>query len=534
MPKTIFLNPDDDVSTVVEKITGSEFPEFFLVIPRASASQFKKNLSDFIAIEREASAANKQVIICSDDQNVLRLAKAAGFLIRLAPVPVHSKKTLSDILPPQPISIPKAQKLEFEAKTILEEKVLKEITKEEPLLNRETKEEKIKPKVFEVGKKKRRIKWRKYVILTFIFIVIAAGIFAALTILPRANIEIVSKKIDWSYIGSIIAYKNYSPEEKTVAAEFLTLTRNIQLEFPATGKAMVKEKTSGKITIYNAHSSDPQGLVTNTRFLSPDGKIFRLQKSITVPGAKISDGKIIPSSIEAIVTADQPGSEYNIEPVERFTIPGFQGSPKYNNFYASSKEPMKGGFIGEAKVVANDDITKAKEKLAETLKLSLEQDFILSFTDKDLKILDGAKEFKILKEEIKTKPGATQDNFQVFGEASLTAIVFKESNLLSLLRDLAQKELGADLAYKNFEISYGLSRADFESKKISFPIEFKAKFIRPISLDQLREQILNKNETELKTIIFSLPGLERAKVSLWPFWVKRVPKNEGSLRVSID
>lgn len=534
MPKTIFLNPDDDISAIIEKITDSEFPEIFLVVPKYSASHFKKNLSDFIAIEKEASQANKQVIICSDDQNVLRLAKATGFLIRLAPVPVHSKKTLSDILPPQPISIPKTQKLDSEAKAILEEKVLKEITKEEPVLNKKTEEEKIKPKVFEVKKKKRGLKWRKYLLLIFVFIIIAAGIFAALTILPRANIEITTKKIDWSYTDSIVAYKNYSPEEKTIPAEFLILTRNTQLEFPATGKAMVKEKASGKITIYNVYSSDPQGLVVNTRFLAPDGKIFRLQKGIIIPGAKISEGKIIPSSIETLVIADQPGPNYNIGPVGRFTIPGFQGSPKYDNFYASSNEPMKGGFIGEAKVVTNNDIVQAKEKIAETLKSSLGQDFNLTYNDKDLKILDGAKDFKISKEEVKTQAGAVQDNFQIFGEAFLTTLAFKESDVLSLLKDLAQKDLDMDLEYNNFEINYGLSRADFESKKLSFPIEFKVKFVRPISLDQLKKQILNKNETELKTIIFSLPGLERAKVSLWPFWVKKVPQNEKALKISID
>ena len=103
-----------------------------------------------------------------------------------------------------------------------------------------------------------------------------------------------------------------------------------------------------------------------------------------------------------------------------------------------------------------------------------------------------------------------------------------------MLRDLAQKELSIDLAYKEFETNYGLPRTDFEAKKISFPIDFKAKFVRPISVEQLRQQILGKNETELKTIIFSLPGLERARVSLWPFWVKRVPKNEHSVKISID
>ena len=532
MLKTFFLNPNDDISEVIEKIVNSEFPEVFLVVPKISAARFKRNLSDFISIKKETSAAHKQVIIYSEDPNVLRLARAAGFLIRLTPPSPHLKKILSDILPSSTSAIKVKELVPEETsqkeiiKEEIEEEILEEITQKKEIPE--------KQKAFE---KKGKIKWKRYLRLTAGLAIISGGIALALILLPRATIEIIAKKTDWSYSGSVIVYKNSSAvniEEKSIPAEFLTLTRNVNLEFLATGKEMVKEKASGKITIYNAHSSDPQALVTNTRFLSPDGKLFRLEKTTVVPGAKILEGKIIPSSIEAIVIADQAGPEYNIGPVEHFTIPGFQGSPKYNNFYASSKEPMKGGFIGEAAVVAEEDINKAKSKLAETLKSSLEQDFILGFADKDLKFLDGAKEFKMLKEEIGVKPKERKDKFSIFGEASLNAIGFKESDLLSLLRDLAQKELGMDLTYKNFEIGYGLARADFNSKKISFPVEFKAKFTRPISLEQVRQQILGKNETELKTIIFSLPGLERAKVSLWPFWVRKVPKNERAVKISID
>ncbi len=77
--------------------------------------------------------------------------------------------------------------------------------------------------------------------------------------------------------------------------------------------------------------------MVRTRFLALDGKIFRLTKGITVPGAKIVEGKIIPSSIEAAVIADQPGEAYNIGPVSRFSIPGLKGTPKYEAFYAESK-----------------------------------------------------------------------------------------------------------------------------------------------------------------------------------------------------
>ena len=101
--------------------------------------------------------------------------------------------------------------------------------------------------------------------------------------------------------------------------------------------------------------------------MSPDGKIFLLTKNITVPAAKISEGKIIPSSIDTDVVAEKAGADYNIAPVKLFTIPGFKGGPKYNAFYGESKDSMAEGFVGEIAYPTPADITSATQKIKDTL-----------------------------------------------------------------------------------------------------------------------------------------------------------------------
>ena len=61
--------------------------------------------------------------------------------------------------------------------------------------------------------------------------------------------------------------------------------------------------------------------------------IFRIPKTVTIPGAKLESGELIPGKLEMEVTADNAGEKYNIEPSD-FTIPGFKGSPKFEKFYA--------------------------------------------------------------------------------------------------------------------------------------------------------------------------------------------------------
>ena len=54
----------------------------------------------------------------------------------------------------------------------------------------------------------------------------------------------------------------------------------------------MERKASGQIIVYNAYNDNNQKLIKNTRFETPDGKIYRIQASIIVPGTKVEEGKI--------------------------------------------------------------------------------------------------------------------------------------------------------------------------------------------------------------------------------------------------
>ena len=95
----------------------------------------------------------------------------------------------------------------------------------------------------------------------------------------------------------------------------------------ATGEEAVSKKASGTVVIYNNYNSSSQRLIKNTRFETPEGLIFRVSDSVTVPGKKGST----PGSVEATIVADEPGDKYNVG-LKDFTIPGFKGDPRYATF----------------------------------------------------------------------------------------------------------------------------------------------------------------------------------------------------------
>lgn len=384
-------------------------------------------------------------------------------------------------------------------------------------------------------KKPRKRRRFFYLSLSLTVLLMAGGVYGAIRFLPKADIKITTKKTDWNYNDSLTADKNISQVnagQKQIPAEIFSSQKNFTFSAAATGKKKVQQKASGKITVYNAYSSDTQTLVASTRFMTPDGKIFRLDKNLVVPGAKIIGGKIVPSSIETTVTADQPGPNYNIGPVNRFNIPGFQGSSKYQGFYASSDEAMKGGFIGEVAYPTDADIKSAKENASQQLQDSIEASLALQMPQ-DFKVINGSKQFNILKQEVNLSVDE-KDNFSVYTEAQSVIIAFRESDMEKAMVTLAQADFGNNFEIKSYSVQYGAGRPDFKQGKISSAVDFKGVFDQPVDVTSLKQQALNKTEGELKMLIFSLPGIEKAVVSFWPFWVKQVPNNLNRVSVEVE
>ncbi|MEK7478755.1 MAG: hypothetical protein AAB626_02415 [Patescibacteria group bacterium] len=543
--KKISINKSDEAALIVEKIIEIESDEIILIIPRFS--QLGESLGNFHLLKREADAIDKKLLIESVDNRVIELAELAG-IEALNPFFVKNKRQFSDIIPKKE-KIISGKKNGAAGDWKKEEEFIKKISNNLSLEEFENKQshfsKKEKQKVAgeenerEVEESEEKESFIKKIPIKTIIgtIVLGLVVFGAITMLPKVDLELVSKKMEWSYTDSVITQLSAKADYKTVTIpnQKSTSSKNLEMKFPATGKKQVSNKASGKMTIYNSYSSDAQTLVKDTRFLSPDGKIFKLIKQIIVPGAKISEGKILPSSIDADVVAEKAGEEYNVGQVKLFQIPGFKGTPKYAAFYGESKSNMTGGFVGEISYPTASDIAAAKKKMKETLESSLKTE-LYSEISSDFKIVEGSSSFSTLKEDIKEDVDK-DGNFSIFSDAQLAIISFKESDLIDILSKKAEAEKGEDYAVKSYDLQYGIARMDVASGRLSFPVTFKAILSYKIDIEKIKSEIAGMSDIELREKIFSLPGIDienQNVVSFWPFWVKRVPNNLNKINIAVD
>jgi len=609
--KTIYLEPDEEIISVIDRLTQTKSKEINFVVP--AGAQIWQNSINLKLLKREADSLGKELTLFVPDDLKAEVAEKIGFMVkREKNLPIElireekeqdknkesAKEDMIGLLVEE-------LKPEREADALLEEESIEDRFKSEKgssVANREygdgekkrgfrwpnwpSKEPKkrmvdivrpggqvgplqqakekffpqrflkkkpirpvsglkpievkplIKERIWQETKDIEAVapsKWPKFLIIFIILAFLVAGLVGYL-VLPTTKISLSPKIEKVSFDLVVIGSQDISRIDESLnklPLQEIKVEKTKSKEFSASGEKELNEKARGMLTIYNEYSSSPQTLVATTRFESPEGKIFRIEKNIVVPGAKIEEGRIIPSSIEMEVVADQPGADYNIGPAD-FVIPGFKGTVKYAGFYAKSKSPMTDGYTGKVRVVSAEDLEKAEESLAEELKNEVKQT-LQEQIPTDLKLVEGGLKEKLT--EISTvEEGTEADSFNVEVSALVQALFFQEEDLKALidLNLISQVEENKTPLSESQQIDYGEIIIDWAEEEVTFNLHIEEEVAWQIDVVSLKRDLVGQNEVEVRKYLANQPEIEKAKVTFWPFWVKRIPLQEKKIEIEIS
>lgn len=231
--------------------------------------------------------------------------------------------------------------------------------------------------------------------------------------------------------------------------------------------------------------------------------------------------------------APAAGTEYNLGMITKFQLPGFLGTSKYQGFYAVSETPLAGGFVGEMKFPTEDDIRKAKETAIKEVRAAAEG-FLELQIPREFKVIEGSKQFTITKENIATEADA-EGLFTVYEEGELAVMAFRESDIEELMKMLAIQALQEEYVIARQTKEYGVARLDVKNTRMSFALTFSGSFQKPIDKEAFQKNAAGLSGPALETLIYSLPGVERATVSFWPkVIVRSVPKDIRRITIEIQ
>lgn len=385
--------------------------------------------------------------------------------------------------------------------------------------------------------KTRMHKGKKIGIISGVVVVLALVVYVALAWLPRVDVIIAPHLEAWSYSDAVTVDSEITAPDVVslaVPGEVFSKEGNGVFSFPASGEQDVERNARGTIYVVNEYSSEPQALVATTRFETPDGKIYRLVNRITVPGAEVVNGTIKPSRIAAEVIADQPGEEYNIGPVEKFTIPGFTGSDKFEGFYGTSESAMTGGMIGLSAYPTQEDIDTAEQESRNRLRDQLGS-LLGMHIPEGFSVISGSQDVLISSLDVQDEVDEN-GNFSVVAQGEVRAIIFKEEDVLTVLRAEGknEEELGDEFVGRDESIEYLQPHVNWQEGMMSVPVEYNVNFWRPIDGQGVGVHIAGKKEIDVKSYVLGLPGVDSLTISFWPFWVGSAPSDEERISVEVQ
>jgi hypothetical protein len=375
---------------------------------------------------------------------------------------------------------------------------------------------------------------RSSILWILVALSILALLYALMSFFARATVTVVPQTALIALDESFTAERGATTG---VPFEVMTLSLAAEREIPATRKEEVSRKASGTITVYNAYSSAPQRLIVNTRFEAADGRIYKIDRQITVPGQTTKNGVTTPGSVEAVVYAESPGERYNMKIDELkgdFTIPGFKGEPRYKGFYARLSSDITGGMQGTVQK-AESTLQAAAEA---ELRAQLEKDIIAkAFAEKpDSYVLTAGSywiEYKTLPE---TSAGA--EAVRIGLSATLRGIIFNEEKLAAYFK--SKKAADAPLVEPlsltegdNFSlvVDLGKTQKPWESQIVKVTVGGEAKLVSSYDTSLLLGTISGITKKAFSEAVASVPGIQSADLMIQPFGKTRIPDDVDKIRI---
>jgi len=359
--------------------------------------------------------------------------------------------------------------------------------------------------------------------LVFLFIVLSS-VFA------KAIVEIKPKSSSGSLDTTFIAKKDTTEE---LGFQIMAISDEVTEKVTSSKKEVVENKSKGKVVIYNEFSTSSQNLLIDTRLVATDGKIYKTEKAVVVPGLKKNGKEIIPGSVEVAVYADVAGIEYDKESAD-MKIFGFKGTSKYDKFYARTKGAITGGFKGERYVVDPNKAQEIATKLNQSLTEKLNSE-VLAQIPSGYIVFDNSFTYDIGKFNADAVYGTTEE-FDVSLKGSVVAYIFEEQQIAGeIAKKIASQYDGSPVKLSdkgNVQMKLDTGTTE-DAQSIRFKLTGEPTVTWIVDEESVRNSLIGIPKKEVDSKLAEFTGVDTAKVTIKPLWKKTFPKSSEKIKIVI-
>ena len=564
MRKVIYIEIDEEVTGIYDRVKRSKQNDIYLVVPRKAI--LFQSVINLRILKSKLEKDGRVLHLITTDRIGVHLAQQAG-------IPVYSSIEVEEIKVPdeetpimriEPIQARRNEVLKDIPKRVMEKKItIGELIKEYRDKNKKGKKGSTELfGVYNYVRPNRRF-------LGFI-LAISVGLFMLISYiaLPGATIFVKPKFDNLEYsINITMADKRKNQtllsqgQPHVIASEeVMTVTKQTKV-FNTTSKLFNGVNAQGFITVTNL-SEDQWPLKKETRFQTKDGLIFRIKDGIFVPPKTVDEqGKETPGAFTVAVEADpldiydNPiGDRGNILS-SKFFIPGLS---QYNQKLLSgeSAKPMTGGVTRFQRIVQKEDIEAAKKQIQDNLVLMAKEDLSTRIEEMNklnhtnLVLLDDPKYLKTNLQELKISDdleGSIRDKFEVFAQVEAKGVAYDFDQLFAVLKKELKTRAHPDMQIRDDSIrpdsiTFELVGQDevLGQIKITATIKGIQEYVIDSSLqaglrfsDKVREKVVGMSAGEAANYIGNLPEVDQVEIKLWPIWLSHIPRIADNIEIKL-
>ncbi|MBU2104132.1 hypothetical protein KKD81_02935 [Patescibacteria group bacterium] len=365
---------------------------------------------------------------------------------------------------------------------------------------------------------------RKFPIGTAIIalVVIAASV-GALVVFSGAKVTVTPATNESYVTGDFIA----TVSGGDLPFEFVTVEKTATASVTSEGSETVNQPAQGTITILNKQAT-PQQLIKNTRFETPDGLVFRIHESVSVPAARGD----VPGELNVTAYADASGDTYNVGPTT-FTLPGLSGSATFSLVTARSDSPMSGGFSGTRASVGQATRDAKMAELRAALAPQIDE-AIMTAAPEGYVLIPGASSVSYV-----TQPDgvASGGNVELSEKAVATAIVFPKT---AIAKAIALQVVGAYAGQPvTLSDASGLALTSVGDLPAPGAQEFAFSLAGNVAIEWIVEQekiagaVAGKTRDSAEVVLSGFPEVDSAVLVLRPFWSNTFPQDPEKITVEV-
>jgi hypothetical protein len=561
---TIYIDVEDEITTVIDKVTASDKKLVALVLPkRAAVFQSVVNMK---LLKLKSDSAGKNLVLITTESSLLPLAGSVGLYVAktlsskpeipLAPI-MNESIVEADELDSIPITTDDPDDVDLSTLAaapigVLAAKKANDAIGDDGVetieLDNETfndkpdsaaKNDTPKPSKADTKKSKqdKHLKvpnferFRKWLIIGLIGLVIVLVLgFILLHTLPKASIYV---QTDASNVNASVNINlsttatSLDPSTNTVPSKQVNETKTYTATTNATGQQNNGQKASGTVTMSAGPCTPavPNDIPAGTG-ISSGGLTFITQQNTTfvpVPQKKQCtwQGQTSSGGSNISITAQNGGASYNLNNAN-FTVPG--------NSQVSSSGTTAGGTDQIVQVVSQTDITTAENKIV-TNSPGAKQELSTQLSQNNY--------YPIVDTFVTGNPtitpsqsaGANASSVTVNEAVNYTMYGARQSDLNTLLNSSIKQQVGANQSILN----NGISTASFSGNgsPTALTMQTTAVVGPNINVATIKSQVAGKKSAEIQASVGNNPHVTSVTVKFSPFYVSTAPTNTSKISVVI-